>query len=93
MNQANICIRLDKDLKKQFDYLCNEFGLTMTAAINIFVKTVVRENRIPFDIVADIPNAATRQAIDDIEKGIGLSKPYKDIDEMFRDMELEDDDR
>jgi len=80
---------MDENLKKQFDYLCNEFGLTMSTAINIFVKTVVRENRIPFEISADVPNAVTRQAIEDVENGIGLSKVYTDVDEMFSDMELE----
>ncbi|MBO6086745.1 type II toxin-antitoxin system RelB/DinJ family antitoxin [bacterium] len=91
MSQANICIRLDENLKKQFDYLCNEFGLTMTAAINMFIKAVIRESKIPFEISANVPNAETRQAIEDIENGIGLSKPYTDIEEMFRDMALESD--
>lgn len=91
MSQANICIRLDENLKKQFDYLCNEFGLTMTAAINMFVKAVVRENKIPFEISAHVPNAETIKAIEDIENGIGLSKPYKTAKEVIQAM-LEDDD-
>ena len=81
---------MDEKLKKQFDYLCNEFGLTMTTAINMFVKAVVRENRIPFEIHADVPNAETRKAIEDYENGIGISKTYTDIDEMLKDM-LSDD--
>lgn len=90
MAQSNICIRMDENLKKQFDFLCNEFGLTMSAAINMFAKTVVREKRIPFELSLNIPNAVTQKAIEDVENGIGLSKPYTDIDEMFQDMELED---
>lgn len=77
MPQSNICIRLDDDLKKQFDYLCNELGLTMSAAINMFVKAVVRENRIPLDLSLNIPNAVTKQAIEDVENGISCSVPYK----------------
>ena len=91
MSQANICIRLDENLKKQFDYLCNEFGLTMTAAINMFIKAVVRESKIPFEISAYVPNAETIKAIEDIENGIGLSKPYKTAKEVIQAM-LEDDD-
>lgn len=41
-----------KDLKKSFDYLCENFGLSATAAFNIFMKTVVRERKIPFEIKA-----------------------------------------
>ncbi len=45
--------RIDGSLKNEFEKLCNEFGLTATAAITIFIKTVVRERRIPFEIKAD----------------------------------------
>lgn len=39
-------------MKKNFDTLCEEFGFTTTAAITVFMKTVVRERRIPFEIKA-----------------------------------------
>ena len=77
MAQSNICIRLDDNLKKQFDYLCNELGLTMSAAINMFVKALVRENRIPLDLSLNIPNEITKKAIEDVESGISYSVPYK----------------
>ena len=86
MTQTNISVRIDENLKKQFDYLCNELGLTMTAAINLFVKAVIRENGIPFDVTLNVPNSETKKAICDAENGIGLSKAYDDADEMFKDM-------
>ena len=46
-------IRVDEQLKKSFDVLCDEFGLSNSAALNMFMKTVVRERRIPFEIKAD----------------------------------------
>lgn len=33
--------------------LCNDMGLSMTAAFTIFAKTVIREKRIPFEVSAD----------------------------------------
>ena len=33
--------------------LCNDMGLSMTAAFTIFAKTVTREKRIPFEVSAD----------------------------------------
>ena len=42
--------RVDDSLKKNFDKLCDEFGLTSTAALTVFMKTVVRERRIPFEV-------------------------------------------
>ncbi|MCH5327149.1 MAG: type II toxin-antitoxin system RelB/DinJ family antitoxin [Duncaniella sp.] len=50
MQQANISIRVDKSLKEKFCDLCDEFGLTTTSAIQIFMKAVVRERKIPFEI-------------------------------------------
>lgn len=40
-------------MKKKFDSMCDAFGLSHSAAINIFMKTVVRERRIPFEIKAE----------------------------------------
>ena len=53
MAQTNISIRIDEDLKKQFEKFCSDTGMTMTTAFNIFVKKAVREQRIPFEITAD----------------------------------------
>ena len=46
-------IRVDEQLKKNFDVLCDQFGLSNTAALNLFMKAVVRERRIPFEIKAE----------------------------------------
>lgn len=45
-------LRVDNSLKKNYDNLCEEFGFTTTAAITVFMKTVMRERRIPFEIKA-----------------------------------------
>lgn len=53
MAQTNINIRMDDNLKKQFDMICNELGLNMSTAFNIFAKTVVRQQKIPFELSVD----------------------------------------
>lgn len=52
MGQATLSMRVDDTLKKKFDMICDDFGFTSTAAITVFMKTVVRERRIPFEIKA-----------------------------------------
>ena len=52
MEQSAITIRLDSDLKMQFDSLCEEFGMSTNTAFNIYVRQVVRSRRIPFAIEA-----------------------------------------
>ena len=44
---------MDADLKAEFDKLCDEFGMSANTAFNIYVKTVIRQRRIPFTIEAD----------------------------------------
>ena len=51
MSQVNI--RIDDGLKEKADELFNALGLNMTTAINIFIKTAVRHNGIPFDLSLD----------------------------------------
>jgi len=50
MSTTAISIRLDSDIKEQFDTLCKEFGISTNAAFNLFARTVVREKAIPFPI-------------------------------------------
>ena len=50
---TNVTIRMDEGLKKQSEALFDEMGLNMTTAITLFIKTAVRENRIPFEIRVD----------------------------------------
>ena len=74
MAQTNINIRMDEDLKHEFDSLCNDLGLTMTGAFTVFAKTVVRQRGIPFDVVIDPfysenNKARLREAIADVKAG------------------------
>ena len=50
MALATVTVRVEPTLKKNFDSLCEDFGLSVSTAINIFMKTVVREKKIPFEI-------------------------------------------
>ena len=53
MAQTNINIRMDTQLKEQFEKFCNNAGLTMTTAFNVFARTSVRLQKIPFEIAAE----------------------------------------
>lgn len=58
---TSMTIRVDEQLKKSFDVLCDEFGLSNSAALNLFMKAVVRERRIPFEIKAESEADIRRQ--------------------------------
>lgn len=50
---AQISLRVDDEVKRNAERTLDDIGLSMSTAINIFLKTVVRENRIPFELSAD----------------------------------------
>ena len=53
MGQSTISVQLDDAIKKQFDSLCAEFGMSASTAFNIYARPVVRQRIIPFDITAE----------------------------------------
>ena len=89
MANTSINIRMDSDLKRQFEAFCSDMGMTMTTAINIFAKKVVREYRIPFEIGGSIPDSETVAAIEEVKKmkaDKNIGKTYTDVDKMMEDL-------
>ena len=53
MAQAVLSVRLYRDDKKQFDEFCRAAGMNASVAVNMFVKAVLKNQRIPFAITGD----------------------------------------
>ena len=77
---AQISLRVDDELKRGAEKTLNDIGLSMSTAINIFLKTVVRENRIPFELSAD--PFYSKENMKELEKAPLKSMSYlRNIDE------------
>ena len=63
MAQVNINIRMDELLKQQAEILFTDLGLTMTTALNMFVRQAVREGGIPFNITTKTNDVDLNQMI------------------------------
>ena len=85
MANANLSIRVDKETKEKANELFNKFGLTMTTAVNMFLKTAIRENRILFELkLEEEPNEVTMKAIEE-ERRIAKDdnvKGYNSIEDL-----------
>lgn len=53
MAQTTFTIRMDEDVKREFNALCENIGLTMTTAFCVFAKKAISEQRIPFELTAN----------------------------------------
>lgn len=65
MTTINLNIRTDKMIKEQSEQIFKELGLNMTTAVNMFLKTAIRERGIPFSLKIDTPNEVTKAAIEE----------------------------
>lgn len=73
MAQSTITARVDEKDKVNFDAFCSNVGLNTSTAINLFVKAVLRENRIPFEIT---------QAVDPFFSESNLAYVKKSVQEL-----------
>lgn len=54
MAQSSFSVRMDSDLKKEFTKLCNQMGMSLSTAINVFARQTVLEKGMPFEITTDV---------------------------------------
>ncbi len=53
MSQTTVSIRMDDELKRNFDHVCNELGMSMSTAVTMLAKKMTREQRLPFELSVD----------------------------------------
>ena len=90
MAQCNVSIRMDAELKRDFEEFCSAIGLSMTSAFTIFAKKAVTEYKIPFEVDAERPNKMTRQAMKHVDEGKNLSKEYHSVSAVMEDLYADD---
>jgi len=81
MAQTTFSVRMDSEIKKQFDDFCEKVGMSTTTAFNLFARAVLRERRLPFEVstVADpfyseSNLAHLRRGIAALNSGMGIER-------------------
>ena len=87
MAQSNINIRMDDEIKREFDRVCEELGINMTVAITILAKKMIREQRIPFEVSVDPfyskPNeSALRHSAEQLRAGKVTERTLAELEGM-----------
>ena len=73
--KINICT--DANTKRQVEEILSDMGLNMTAAINIYLKRILMEGGIPFELTTRVPNATTIAAMDEYDEMKKNPRAYK----------------
>ena len=78
-----INVQVDSKTKKEATIILNNLGLSMSAAINIFLRQVVKKDGLPFEVVNPKPSKELRKALKEAEKIVNNPDKYPG----FRDMD------
>lgn len=88
MASTNFSVRMDSDIKKQCESLYGELGMSLTTAINVFLRQSLRVGGFPFEVKLDQPNKETMAAMleaERIAKGPNV-KHYTDVEDALREL-------
>lgn len=85
MAQTLVNIRMDEELKKNMEQVCQELGMNMTTAITIFAKKMTREKQIPFEVsvdpfYSDSNIAQLRRGVEALNAGKGIEHDIITVD-------------
>lgn len=87
MALATLTARVDEQDKISFDAFCSNVGLNTSTAINLFVKAVLRENRIPFEICqtpdpffSETNMAYVKKSVQELKAGKGKAHELIEVD-------------
>lgn len=87
MAQSIVHIRMDEELKKSVEAVCQDLGMNLTTAFTIFAKKMSREQRIPFDVSVDpfyseSNQRAIQRGLEQIRNGEVVIKTMEELEAM-----------
>ena len=88
MATTTVSFRTDAELRRDADIFFETVGMTMSTAINLYLRKIVMEQRIPFEISAPLLSKESISALKEAEelKKPGVGKVFKTVDELRKDL-------
>ena len=82
--------RMDAQVKADMEKVCEDLGMNMSTAFNIYAKKIAREHRIPFELNADpfyseSNLAVLSESIEQLEQGKVVVKTMEELEDMERE--------
>ena len=86
MSQATLSVRINSEDKKVFERFCEQAGMNASVAVNMFVKNVVREQRLPFEVETDpffsrANMERLEKSVQQLREGRGVEHELLEVDE------------
>ena len=91
---AVLNLRIEPDVKTNAEELFGSFGLTVTDAVNVFLRQSIMRGGFPFEIIRHKPNSVTQAAIK--EAGVLMINPdaktFSSMEALKADLMSDEDD-
>ena len=91
MSQSYLSVRVNEADKKEFEDFCNDVGMNVSVAINMFIKAVLKNNKLPFEVVGkthfskDLEEALAEA--EEMRKHPEKYKSFSSVRELMKDLE------
>lgn len=87
MAQTTISVRMDEQLKRDFDKICDDLGMTISTAVTMLAKKMTREQRLPFEasvdpLYSESNMAFLRKGIEELNAGKGVYVTLEELENM-----------
>lgn len=83
MESTTLNVRIDVNDKKNFEKFCNSVGMNVSTAVNVFIKTVIREQKMPFDIKSSSYDDMVYKRIREAEEEMKNTSKRYSLDEVM----------
>lgn len=91
MAQTTLNVRMDENVKKEFDAFCSKAGLNTSVAVNMFARAVLRERRIPFEITDETDPFYSKSNMEHLSKSVTEFNAGKVIEKTMEELEAMED--
>ena len=82
MESLTLNVRVDANDKKNFEEFCNNVGMNVSTAVNMFIKAVLREQKLPFEIKSNIYDKIIYEKLKEAELEIDNTNKRYNIDDI-----------
>ena len=82
MESLTLNVRVDANDKKSFEQFCNSVGMNVSTAVNMFIKAVLREQKLPFEVKSNILEETIYNKLKEAEIEMNNTDKRYTIDEI-----------
>ena len=84
---TTVSFKIDNKDKEQAQALFESMGLSISGAMNLFIKACINTRSIPFEIKAPSYDQLIRSRLEEAENPNNISPKFKDIDSLMRSLD------